>query len=147
MTAGFLPYSKINYSFATSETVREDEEGTVYSYESFAGDGGLNQAFLGVGGEVFKGLSVGANVSYLWGDLNHTIQNSYSSSTIWSILRKYTSEIKTYKADLGIQYSKTFNKKHTITLGATYSLGHNVKADAYKIQQLSLIHISEPTRP
>lgn len=135
MTAGFLPYSKINYSFATNETIREDEEGTVYSYESFAGDGGLNQAFLGVGGEVFKGFSIGANVSYLWGDLNHTIQNSYSSSTIWSILRNYTSEIKTYKADLGIQYSKTFNKKHTITLGATYSLGHNVKADAYKIQQ------------
>lgn len=40
MTAGFLPYSKINYSFSSSEKVREDEEGTVYSYESFAGDGG-----------------------------------------------------------------------------------------------------------
>ena len=135
MTAGFLPYSKINYSFSSSEKVREDEEGTVYSYESFAGDGGLNQAFLGVGGEVFKGFSIGANVSYLWGDLNHTIKNSYSSSTVWSILRSYTSEIKTYKADFGIQYSKTFNTKHMVTVGATYSLGHNVKADAYKIQQ------------
>lgn len=135
MTAGFLPYSKINYSFSSGEEIRNDDEGAVYSYESFAGDGGLSQAFLGVGGEVLKGLSIGANVSYLWGDLNHTITNSFSSTSVWSSLRNYTSEIKTYKADLGIQYTKTFNKKHTVTLGATYSLGHNVKADAYKIQQ------------
>lgn len=135
MTAGFLPYSKINYSFSSSKTIREDEEGKIVSYETFAGDGGLSQAFLGVGGEIFKGLSVGANVSYLWGDLNHSITNSYNTENIYANIRSYSSQIKTYKADFGIQYTKEFGPKNKVTVGATYSLGHNVNADAHKIQQ------------
>ncbi len=135
MTAGFIPYSKANYSFSTSEEIRNDEEGAVYSYESFAGNGGLTQAFIGVGAQILPGLSVGANLSYLWGDFSHSITNSYSSTSVRQLLRSYTSEVKTYKADFGIQYTHNINNKQTITVGATYSLGHNVDDNAYKIQQ------------
>ncbi len=135
MTAGFIPYSKIDYSFSTEQTIRDDDEGEVTSYESFSGDGGLDQAFIGVGYEIFKGLSIGVNFSYLWGDIDHTISNSYSSTTIWSNVRSYTAEISSYKLDFGLQYTKTFNKRHTFTLGLTYSLGHDIGGTAYKIQQ------------
>lgn len=135
MTAGFLPYSKINYSFSSSNEIRNDDEGTVYSYETFAGDGGLNQAFIGVGAEVMPGLSIGANLSYMWGDLTHSITNSYSADNAYASIRSYSSEIKTYKADFGIQYTRALDSKRKITVGATYSLGHNVNDDAYKIQQ------------
>lgn len=137
MTAGFIPYSKINYSFSSSSTVREDEDGSVISSVANSGSGGLSQAFVGVGAKVVDNLSVGANLSYLWGDVDHTIANSYSGATAWSSTRSYTSEIKTYKLDLGLQYTMELSKKRSLTLGLTYSLGHNVDADAYRVQYTS----------
>ncbi len=137
MTAGFIPYSKINYSFSSSSTVREDEDGSVISSVANSGSGGLSQAFVGVGAKVVDNLSVGANLSYLWGDVDHTITNSYSGATAWSYTRSYTSEIKTYKLDLGLQYTMELSKKRSLTLGLTYSLGHHVDADAYRVQYTS----------
>lgn len=130
MTAGLLPYSKINYSFSTSNEIRNDEEGSVDSYETFSGDGGLSQAFIGAGGEIFKGFSIGANFSYLWGDLNHTITNSYSDTGINSNIRSYSTEINSYKADFGVQYTYQLSKKRSLTLGVTYSYGHKINANA-----------------
>ena len=137
MTLGFVPFSKINYSFSSSSTIRDDEDGTVSSTIANSGSGGLSQAFIGVGAQVVKNLSVGANLSYLWGDVDHTIANSYSGATAWSYTRNYTSEIKSYKLDLGVQYTLDFSKKHQLTLGATFSPGHDVDADAYRVQYTS----------
>ncbi len=137
MTAGFIPYSKINYSFSSSSTVRDDEDGSVISSVANSGSGGLSQAFIGVGAKVMNNLSVGANLSYVWGDVDHTIANSYSGATAWSYTRNYTSEIKTYKLDLGLQYTMELSRKRSLTLGLTYSLGHDVDANAYKVQYTS----------
>ena len=137
MTLGFVPYSKINYDFSSSSTVRDDEDGTAVSTVSNTGSGGLSQAFIGVGAQVIPNLSVGANLSYLWGDVDHTIANSYSGATAWAYTRNYTSEIKTYKLDLGAQYTLDLSKKEKLTLGVTYSLGHDVDADAYRVQYTS----------
>ncbi len=87
--------------------------------------------------EVFKNFSVGFNFSYLYGELTHTIQNSYTNSSIYYNLRGYQSDISTYKLDLGLQYTYDWKERHSLTLGATYSLGHNVNNDAYKVQQLT----------
>lgn len=141
LTAGLIPFSNINYSFSDegSEVPNlsgEETSSTTYSYESFSGDGGLHQAFLGIGVEPFKNFSVGVNFSYLYGEYSHTITNTYSESSAWSNVRNYQADISTYKLDFGVQYSFKIKDKHTITLGAVYSLGHEVNNSAYKVQQM-----------
>ena len=70
MSLGLLPYSNVGYSMTE---YREDPD---YPSQSSAlqyyGDGGLHQLYLGAGFKILKNLSVGANISYLWGDITHT---------------------------------------------------------------------------
>ena len=140
LTAGLIPFSNINYSFTGEGREVPNPDGSqgsnTYSYESFSGDGGLHQAFLGIGVELFKNFSIGANISYLYGDYTHTITNTYSNSSAWSNVRNYQADISTYKLDFGAQYSFTFKDKHAFTLGAVYSMGHDINNAAYKVQQM-----------
>ena len=141
VTLGFLPFSNISYSFSGSAREVPNSDGSsnanpTYSYESFSGDGGLHQAFVGIGAEVFKNFSIGANFSYLYGDYTHTISNTYSNSAAWSNTRNYQADISTYKLDFGAQYTFDIHEKHQFTVGAAYSLGHNIDNEAYKIQQM-----------
>lgn len=140
VTLGLLPFSNINYSFSgegqkvTNTTAGSDD---VYSYESFSGDGGLHQAFIGIGIEPVKNFSIGANFSYLYGEYSHTIVNSYSNTSVWSNVRNYSADINTYKLDLGAQYSFKLKEKHAFTIGAVYSFGHDIGNNAYKTQQMT----------
>ena len=56
--------------------------------------------------------------------------NSYSDSYINTLSKTYTYEVKSYKADFGLQYTQKLSKKNAITLGLTYSLGHKLNSDA-----------------
>ena len=90
-------------------------------YFYFIGKGGISKFYIGNGFNPLKGLSVGINLSYLFGYQNyvHTIQypNDPYSATTESHNKL---EIKGMTYNLGIQYTKTFSEKYFITLGAIY---------------------------
>ncbi len=148
LTIGLLPFSNIKYSFSDDgkkvpgSDTSEGSTNNIYSYESFNGDGGLHQIFVGAGAELFKNFSIGANFSYLYGDYSHIITNSYNNTNIWKNTRSYTADISTYKLDFGIQYTFEPKPKHEITVGAVYSLGHNIGNKAYKTQDISYYNSS-----
>lgn len=123
-SAGFLPYSKVGYSFTTA-TNEGSNEATINSY---IGSGGLYQPYIGLGWKPFKWLSVGVMGSYLYGDITHEVGINFTNSTDRS--RVYNASIKSYKVDWGVQFAHTFAKKHDVVLGATYSLGHDLNATA-----------------
>lgn len=137
MSLGFVPFSSIGYQFTSTGRVGNGYTTSqiISSVTTYAGNGGIHQVYLGAGWNPFAKLSVGANVSYLWGDYTHSMaQTFYEGSTVSSSYNSqtnnYTAEISTYKVDLGIQYPIRLNKQDWMTLGATYSLGHNVNNDA-----------------
>lgn len=122
---GVLPYSNIGYKYSSSELLDDGEtsESTVNQ-----GDGGLHQLFIGTGLKLFKPLSIGANLSYLWGDYNRSIASTNSSS-INMLSKVYTASISSYKLDLGMQLELPITKNDNVTLGATWTLGHSLKTD------------------
>ena len=80
--------------------------------------------------ELFDGdLEIGANVSYIWGDLNRSVVNSYSDSWVNTLSKYYTATVNSYKLDFGLQYSVNLNKNNSLTLGLTYGLGHKLNSD------------------
>lgn len=125
VAVGILPYSNIKYDFSSNGKNIEHTENQ--KSESFSGDGGLHQVFIGAGIQLFKPLSIGVNFSYLYGSYEHKITNLNSISTASYVTHKYSADISTYMVDLGLQYTIDINKKDKITLGATYSLGHDLK--------------------
>jgi hypothetical protein len=98
---------------------------TTYT-NTYSGSGGVHQVYLGTGWELFKGFSLGANVSYLWGDYDRTISNAYSDSYVNTLTRDYTGTFKNYKLDFGLQYTCKLLKKDWLTVGLTYTPGHSI---------------------
>ena len=129
MSFGILPFTNVGYDYSTSGWVNTDDKDVTYT-NSYSGDGGLHQVFVGAGWAPFKGFSVGANLSYLWGSIDRTVQNAYSNSYYKTLSRIYGTSVKNYKLDFGLQYTHKISKKDDLTLGLTYTPGHDLHADA-----------------
>ena len=128
ITFGVLPYSNIGYNYSQSEYLNDANITKMTTTNK--GDGGMHQLFIGTGIRLFKPLSIGANLSYFWGDYNRSITSSSSASNVSALQMLYTSDISSYKLDLGMQLELPLSKLDNITLGATWTPGHSLKADA-----------------
>lgn len=127
LSIGILPYSNIGYDYSTS-TSRIGSSETTYA-ETHSGDGGIHQAYLGFGWNVFGGLSIGANVAYLWGTYEKTISLSYSDTYVNTVSKSYTATVRSYKVDFGLQWHQQLSKTDWLTIGLTYGLGHKLNSD------------------
>ena len=130
LSMGFLPYSNVGYSFATTT-----KEHNIENTQAYNGEGGIYQPFVGLGWQPFKGFSVGAMASYIYGDISHTISHNFSDANTTDNIKRYDINVKSYKLDLGAQYTTALKGKHNITFGAVYSLGHDLDADITLTEQ------------
>ena len=124
LSFGYLPYSNIGYSYFTTEKLNDANSTTTSNI--YSGSGGLHQVYLGLGWSPFKGLSIGVNGGYLYGNYTKSLVNSFSNSTINTIQKTATADVESYKVDFGLQYALRLSKKDEMTFGATYSLGHKI---------------------
>lgn len=149
-TLGMMPYSNIGYKFGGTETIYDDEDGKVTSTNTYSGEGGLHQVTAGLGYSPFKGLSVGANFSYIYGEMYHYIYNQYSDANITKRTKLYMADITTYNLNFGLQYQANIGKSR-LTFGATYRPGANIDDEAYVIETISVsdtigrYHMALPT--
>jgi hypothetical protein len=130
VSVGVVPYSNIGYNYSTTEQLRQNDQTTLISTSTYAGSGGISQAYLGIGWEVLKGLSVGANASFFWGRFDKSVSVVKSESTDKTLTETYSATINTYKLDFGVQYQHRLNKNSVLTVGAIAGLGHKLGADA-----------------
>lgn len=134
MSLGLVPFSTIGYNTSSKEEIQASNQ-VLTKTTTFSGDGGLHEAYIGVGWAPFRRFSIGMNAGYLWGDLSHMVLMNFDDSNINSTRQAYETDIRTYKADFGLQYVQPLDKKNTLTLGLTYGLGHDIKRDAYYYNQ------------
>ena len=135
VSVGIVPYSNIGYNYYKKEFI--DGSVTNYATSTYSGTGGISQGYIGVGWEVAKGLSLGANVSYLWGNFTRTVNVTNSDSYTNVGTQSYESTISSYKLDFGAQYQRLLNKDNLLTVGATVGLGHKLGADVQFIRSNS----------
>ena len=132
-SAGFLPYSTVGYNMSQTYDLGTDALGNpIQVNDSYNGTGGLQQVYVGLGYKIFKNLSVGVNFSYLFGEISHSITTTFNNSNAFSSVRTDMIDVSDYKLDLGLQYTQAFGEKHSVNLGAVYSLGHDLNSNGYK---------------
>ena len=134
MSVGLLPFSTVGYRMTSTSTMNVGGS-DVTQTEAYSGDGGLHEVYAGVGWKPFDNFSIGLNAGYLWGELNHTVTASFSSSDINSRRRQYYAELRTYKLDLGVQYAARLDRRNGLVVGAVYGLGHDVDRNAHYYDQ------------
>ena len=139
MTFGILPFTNIGYNYSSKSTVGIDSEGqpSSTSTETHSGEGGIHQAFIGAGWNIYKGLSIGANVGYLWGSYDKSVTVTNSDAYVNTVMRTYSATVRSYKIDLGLQWQHQWDKKNVTTLGVTYGLGHSLNSDPELITTIS----------
>jgi hypothetical protein len=117
MSIGLLPFSSVGYEFGSVE----NKNNLIYQ-NTFSGSGGFNQVYVGLAYQPIRNLSVGANVSYLFGNTTYNrslnIKNvSGANAEFW--FHKLT--MNALKFDFGVQYALQVSNKDEIILGAIFS--------------------------
>ena len=126
LSIGLIPFTNIGYDYTSTSRIGTSETTTA---ETHTGSGGIHQAFVGVGWNVFSGLSLGANISYLWGSYERQISISSSDAYVNTMERTYGATVNSYKLDFGLQWEQRMAKDDRLTLGATVGIGHKLGAD------------------
>lgn len=124
MSFGLIPYSNVGYDYKTTQYIGDLRSATYTN--QYTGSGGLHQVYLGIGWEPFKGVALGVNGGYLWGDYERSLLNGYSDATANTITKTYSADVRSYKVDFGVQFTAHVARKDWLTLGATYGLGHKI---------------------
>lgn len=132
MSLGLLPYSSVGYSFGS-----KIDNGS----SSHEGSGNLNQLNLGLSGRIWRGLSVGANVSYLFGTLFH---DAYANTGASTSLFEQVIQVRDYHLQFGIQYSQIINRRHRASIGAVYTPAKSLLGHTW-VQQYG--NISDSSKP
>ena len=136
---GILPFTNIGYNYSSSSVVGTDSEGqpSSMSTESHSGSGGIHEAFIGAGWNFYKGLSIGANIGYLWGSYDKSVSVVNSDGYVNSVQRNYSAIVRNYKLDFGLQWEHRWGKKDVTVLGLTYGLGHSLNSDPELVTTIS----------
>ena len=122
---GVLPYSNIGYDYSTTQTLNESLGSVPIEMK---GSGGLHQAFVGLGWKVFRSLSVGANVAYLWGTFDRSV-TSGSTTYVEDFSKSFTANVNSYLITLGAQWEHPLTLKDNLLVGVTVGLGHKLHSD------------------
>ena len=114
---GLMPYTAVGYKIRT--VTGDDEDAQTRQYQ---GSGGLNKAFVGLGYEITKGLSIGAEFGYYFGH----IETSSTLSALPAGVQFGTREINDSKANgpgltTGLAYVGKLGKKLMISSSVMYS--------------------------
>jgi hypothetical protein len=135
VAAGLLPWSQTGYKI-TDFTESEASDRVNFQYE---GSGGINQVYFGNAIRLFKGFSLGMNVSYLFGRTEDRMI-SYSNttgfhSTAWSDSRQAGGFMFSY----GVQHQITTGSTSNLVLGASYTglTALNLTQNRYTYRTLS----------
>jgi hypothetical protein len=113
MSFGFSPYSSVGYNINAPSPI----EGTGENYtETFSGSGGVNQIFAGYSFTILKGLSLGINAAYLFGNITRS-----ESSAEFDYTYKDVTYVSNFDFNYGLNYEIDTKDKWKFNLGLIYS--------------------------
>ncbi len=147
MYAGVTPYSDLGYEISSKVTDPSVIANTGVITNTVQGYGGMTNMFLGAGIDVTKGLSVGVEGQYYFGNLHKTNEFTMSKSTYRSISSGFDMNLNAFTAKLGVQYEMNLTGNISAVAGVSYRLGTslNGEVERYEIQSISSVNDSTPS--
>lgn len=113
---GLQPYSDMGYEVAFSEPL--DDLNNIY--HSYQGEGTTSKAFFGSSISLFKGLSIGANLNYIFGRLNQNTGIAFDNANLFYLSKTEGTRLRNFTLTYGLQYDFQLKKGEYLTLGATF---------------------------
>lgn len=120
---GLVPFSSVGYSINRTNFV----EGLDHKYTSnYQGNGGISQVYFANAIKLFKRLSLGVNLSYMFGPL---VQEEHIEATniVPSIMIERKDYLKSAYIDFGLQY-KFSTERNDYMFGLTYAFEQSLNS-------------------
>ena len=114
-SAGITPYSAVGYSFSLADSINSDYHHT----KTYSGEGGFTQVYGGLSFNICDWFALGANVYYMFGELNKSRSLSFSDASLKTVSQSDQLQISSIRLRYGAQLFHTFGK-HTIVLGGVF---------------------------
>jgi hypothetical protein len=134
LSFGLMPYSELGYKYTQSLSrgfgTGSPTDTNVVNY-TYTGDGGLSKSYIGYGLNITKNLAIGANVSYIFGDLKQ-----YSSTELpnlygnFNTRQEQNNSIGGLNYDYGAQYTIPFSDERRLTIGYAGSAGTKLNSQS-----------------
>lgn len=116
MSLGLLPYSSVGYNICLDNTT----EGGAYHYTTdYYGHGNISQIYAGLGFNILNWVALGANVYYMWGDLNRMRTLVFDESGFNATLQDEMLSVSNVRFRLGAQFFHTWGD-HTVNAGVIF---------------------------
>ncbi|MDR2918116.1 MAG: hypothetical protein LBV72_01965 [Tannerella sp.] len=128
------PYSSVGYYFQSTQDLEGTSGSTVSSV--FEGSGGLSKASFSNAFLLPRKISVGVNLSYVFGNMKQI--ETQDGMTITQNM-----QANALYADFGIQYERALGKNTVLTLGAVYGYQHKLNIDNKQTITTSLTSTEE----
>ena len=117
---GLQPVSSVGYSLTNSLT-----DSDVPEISLFEGNGGVSKIYSSFGIKLYKGLSLGIEVDYSFGNVSNSITNQIDNVSLATRYDEVTT-MKGGSVKLGAQYQKELKNKIVLNAGATVKLGNDL---------------------
>lgn len=126
---GLHPKTSVGYSI--EESMFDGGENLIEK-AIYTGDGGVNRVFLGGGYEITKGLSIGIEAEYLFGDVENTIVHK-KADVQFGTKYEAKSDLEGLAFEIGAIYKKELKKNLFLNFGAKIELESDldIKGDEY----------------
>ncbi|GAK99220.1 MULTISPECIES: hypothetical protein [Nonlabens] len=130
---GLIPFQSVGYELGTL---------TDEIYTNFKGEGSLNRAYFGLGYQLIKGLNIGGELRYNFGE------EINSSSVVLADVQFGSNEVNEtdfsgVSYNFGLHYNGNISEKYIMQASATFSPESNITGDNNRI--LSTIVLTGPS--
>lgn len=130
---GINPFSGLGYNFTSPVTDQSVIGHTGKVNDIYQGNGSLYELYVGAGVTFWKRLSVGAQMNYIFGQLQKLSEREFSSSSISSVYDESNMTIRGINGKFGLQYEQPI-KGDRLTVGATYRIKSKLWGSAEKLR-------------
>jgi hypothetical protein len=121
---GLQPFSDMGYEVGFKDSI-----GVGNTYNSYyTGEGSTSKAFFGASVSPFKGLSIGANLNYIFGRLSKNTNVQFTDPTISSFNQIESTRLRDFTVTYGLQYDLKLKQNKYLTLGVTLENQSNFTA-------------------
>jgi hypothetical protein len=147
LTFAFRPFTRVNYLAVRDGFVRDPDFPTdSLGYRvNFEGDGGLQQAQLGLGYRLGRNVSVGASVDVLFGTIDYLQRTEFTNTSIAETRAVESTKLSGVSGTVGALFSTVglLGEEDALSLGASLSLptqlnGKRVRTLGFSLDQDTL---------
>ena len=122
-----MPYGSVGYNVNYYDKNQDVLGGIGQMFYSYAGSGDVTQFKAGVGYEIFKNFSVGADLIYYHGSILRSFSAQPTSITgsgsYYALSGTSTELVNSFFGKLGMQWTPISETNRVLTVGATWQIG------------------------